>query len=135
MTKAPSVGVGVLVTCGGRILLLRQINAHEVVSWSIHGWHLEIGENPEACIICETKDETSPVIGKVHFLASFYSWFPHENLSLIYKNNLLTSVCEMVGNMEVFKTLTKFSSFYQIRRPMPPSAVLPRQLYRTRARC
>jgi 8-oxo-dGTP diphosphatase len=58
MPEDPRVGVGVIVTKGERILLIKRKGVHGRGMWSTPGGHLEYGESPEACAIRETKEET-----------------------------------------------------------------------------
>lgn len=65
----PRVGVGVIVTRGDRILLIRRQGAHGAGTWSPPGGHLDYGEAPEACGIRETREETGVEVADVRFLA------------------------------------------------------------------
>jgi len=58
MPENPRIGVGVIVTMGERILLIKRQGMHGQGTWSTPGGHLEYGESPEACAIRETKEET-----------------------------------------------------------------------------
>jgi hypothetical protein len=51
LSKTPRVGVGIIITKGNQVLLLRRHNAHGAGSWSTPGGHLDFGESPEACAI------------------------------------------------------------------------------------
>ena len=69
MQKAPSVGVGIIITKGEEVLLLKRKNVHGAGSWSTPGGHLEFGESLEECAIRETKEETGVSITDVKFRA------------------------------------------------------------------
>jgi len=69
MSQAPRVGVGVIITRGARVLLLRRLNVHGAGSWSTPGGHLDFGESPEECAIREVKEETNVEIADVRFRA------------------------------------------------------------------
>jgi len=58
MPENPRVGVGVIVTRGDRVLLIRRVGVYGQGTWSTPGGHLEYGESPGACAIRETKEET-----------------------------------------------------------------------------
>lgn len=60
--KGPLVGVGVLVTRNGRLLLGKRRNSHGDGTWSPPGGHLEAGESPEDCARRETLEETGLAI-------------------------------------------------------------------------
>jgi 8-oxo-dGTP diphosphatase len=65
----PQVGVAVIVTQDGRVLLLKRRGSHGEGTWAPPGGHLEFGESLEACAMRETHEETGLVIGTVHFVA------------------------------------------------------------------
>lgn len=69
MRKAPSVGVGTIITKGEEVLLLKRKRVHGAGSWSTPGGHLEFGESLEECAIRETKEETGVSITDVKFRA------------------------------------------------------------------
>lgn len=69
MQKAPSVGVGIIVTKGEEVLLLKRKNVHGAGSWSTPGGHLEFGESLEQCAIREANEETGVSITDVKFRA------------------------------------------------------------------
>ncbi len=78
MLERPGVGVGVIVTKGGKVLLLRRKNAHGSGSWSTPGGHLDFGEAPEDCAAREVKEETSIEIAGVEFRAVTNDFFEAE---------------------------------------------------------
>jgi 8-oxo-dGTP diphosphatase len=57
-SKAPLVGVGVIVMRDDLILLGQRIGAHGAGTWALPGGHLEFGETPEQCAIREVREET-----------------------------------------------------------------------------
>lgn len=65
----PLVGIGVIVTSEGRVLLLKRQGSHGEGTWAPPGGHLEYGESIEECARRETLEETGVVIGNVRFLA------------------------------------------------------------------
>ena len=69
MQKVPSVGVGIIITRGEEVLLLKRKDVHGAGSWSTPGGHLEFGESPEECAIREAKEETGVSITDVEFRA------------------------------------------------------------------
>jgi 8-oxo-dGTP diphosphatase len=69
MPESPRVGVGVIITRGKQVLLLKRKNAHGAGSWSPPGGHLEFGESPEECAIREAKEETGLDVTDVKFKA------------------------------------------------------------------
>jgi 8-oxo-dGTP diphosphatase len=68
MPENPRVGVGVIVTKGDRVLLIKRRGVHGQGTWSTPGGHLEYGESPEACATRETKEETGVDIANVRAL-------------------------------------------------------------------
>ncbi len=69
MSQPPSVGVGVIVTLGSQVLMIRRQNAHGSGTWSTPGGHLEYGETPEACAEREVFEETGVTIKDIRFKA------------------------------------------------------------------
>jgi 8-oxo-dGTP diphosphatase len=60
-----SVGVGVLIVRGGRVLLGVRRGSHGAGTWAPPGGHLEFGETPEACARREAAEETGLALGAV----------------------------------------------------------------------
>lgn len=58
MKARPKVGVGVLITRNGKILVGKRLSAHGSGHWQIPGGHLEHGESFEAAAIREAREET-----------------------------------------------------------------------------
>lgn len=69
MSETPRVGVGVIVTREGQILLLKRKNSHGSGCWSTPGGHLDFGESAEECAIRETREETAVDVGAPRFRA------------------------------------------------------------------
>lgn len=69
MPESPRVGVGVIITRGEEVLLLRRRNVHGSGYWSTPGGYLDFGESPEACALREVKEETGLDITNVTFRA------------------------------------------------------------------
>lgn len=77
-TTFPMVGVGVICSRNGKVLLLHRAHAHGAGSWSMPGGHLEFGETPEDCALREMLEETG--VHGVHprFVALTNDIFPKE---------------------------------------------------------
>jgi 8-oxo-dGTP diphosphatase len=54
----PVVGIGAVIVGEGKIVLIKRGNEPSKGKWSIPGGHVELGENLEAAVIRETKEET-----------------------------------------------------------------------------
>ena len=54
----PVVGVGIVIVDAGKLVLIKRGNEPSKGKWSIPGGHVELGENLEAAVIRETKEET-----------------------------------------------------------------------------
>ncbi len=67
MPQTPLVGVGVLITKNGRLLLIRRRGAHGVGTWSPPGGHLDFGEAPEVCAAREAREETGVIVDDLKF--------------------------------------------------------------------
>lgn len=57
MDERPRVGVGVIITKGKKVLLLKRKNAHGDGSWAFVGGHLEFNEKLETCARREVFEE------------------------------------------------------------------------------
>ncbi len=69
LVARPGVGVGVIVTKGDQVLLMRRMNSHGDGTWSMPGGHLEYGESPEQCAVREVLEETGVMIADIAFRA------------------------------------------------------------------
>ncbi|HZR45004.1 MAG TPA: NUDIX domain-containing protein [Ktedonobacteraceae bacterium] len=69
MLQRPQVGVGVIVTKGNQVLLMKRRNSHGDGTWSPPGGHLEYGEAIEECAIRETLEETGVKVTDITFRA------------------------------------------------------------------
>ncbi len=58
MNQRPLIGIGVIISRKGKILLGKRRNAHGEGTWCCPGGHLEYGESLEACARRETREET-----------------------------------------------------------------------------
>ncbi len=65
--RRPGVGIGVVVTRGREVLLVRRRH-HGAGSWSTPGGYLDPGEGFEACAAREVREETGIVVGDIAFL-------------------------------------------------------------------
>ena len=66
--ERPGVGVGVIVTRGREVLLVKRRH-HGAGSWSTPGGYIDRGESFEACAARETLEETGVRVGDVEFRA------------------------------------------------------------------
>ncbi len=66
--RRPGVGVGVVVTRGNEVLLVRRRH-HGAGSWSTPGGYVDPGESFEGCAAREVLEETGVVVDDVAFLA------------------------------------------------------------------
>jgi 8-oxo-dGTP diphosphatase len=83
MPEHPRVGVGVIVTRGDQVLLIKRKGAHGQGTWSTPGGHLEVGESPEACAARETMEETGVRITNVRALGFTNDLFEESGLHYI----------------------------------------------------
>lgn len=67
--NGPRIGVGVVITRGDEILLMRRSGRHGPGTWSTPGGHLEPGESLEECCAREALEETGIEVGDVRFRA------------------------------------------------------------------
>ena len=58
MNQRPLIGIGVIISRNGTILLGKRRNAHGEGTWCCPGGHLEYGESLEACARREVMEET-----------------------------------------------------------------------------
>ncbi len=65
--RRPGVGVGVVMTRGSEVLLVRRRH-HGAGSWSTPGGYVDPGESFEGCAAREVLEETGVVVGDVVFL-------------------------------------------------------------------
>lgn len=56
--QRPKIGIGVIVSKDGKILLGKRKGAHGAGQWSCPGGHLEFGETPHDCASRELAEET-----------------------------------------------------------------------------
>ena len=80
LTMRPLVGVGVIVTKGNQVLLLRRRSSHGDGTWSVPRGHLEYGEALEACAIREVKEEVGVTITDLAFRAVTNDLFEAERM-------------------------------------------------------
>lgn len=72
----PRVGLGVIVTRGSEVLLVRRRNVHGDGTWSTPGGHIDFGETPEDCASREVFEETGVTISDIAFRAMTNDVFP-----------------------------------------------------------
>lgn len=77
-TALPRVGVGVLITEAGRVLLIHRRGAHGAGTWSPPGGHLDFGETPEACARREAFEETGVTVADLRFRGVTNDYFAAE---------------------------------------------------------
>ena len=64
----PVVGIGAVIVGEGKIVLIKRGNDPSKGKWSIPGGHVELGENLEAAVIRETKEETCLDVDNPRFI-------------------------------------------------------------------
>lgn len=74
----PLVGIGVVVSRRGKILLGRRRASHGAGCWSLPGGHLEFGETPQECARREVLEETGLTLTRVNVGPWVNSMFEHE---------------------------------------------------------
>ncbi len=77
MTR-PRVGVGCIVRRGGEVLLVQRRGAHGEGTWSSPGGNLDFGEEPAACAVRESQEETGVEVGTPRFVGVTNDVFDHE---------------------------------------------------------
>ena len=65
----PKVGVAVVITRGGQVLLIQRRGAHGAGTWAVPGGHLDYGETPEQCAAREALEEVGLRVEKLRFFA------------------------------------------------------------------
>lgn len=73
------VGVGVLITRGDRLLLMKRSGSHGADTWSPPGGHLDFGETPEQCGIREVYEEVGLRLPALRFRAITNDFFVEEH--------------------------------------------------------
>lgn len=61
----PRVGVAVIITNAGNVLLGLRISSHGAGTWQFPGGHLEFGESIEDCARREVREETGLELGNL----------------------------------------------------------------------
>ncbi len=78
MTARPSVGVGVVVTRGDHVLLVRRRWPPGAGTWSTPGGYLDYGETPAECAVREAAEETGVRVESPRFVAVTNDLFPED---------------------------------------------------------
>lgn len=78
MSHHPRIGVGIIISKGNEILLVRRASVHGSGSWSTPGGHLDHGETLEECAAREAVEETGVEVTNVRFRAITNDVFPDE---------------------------------------------------------
>ncbi len=77
------IGVGVLITAEGRLLLGKRKGSHGAGSWALPGGHLEAGESVASCAIRETAEETGIRVADVRHVDFTNDLFEEEGRQYI----------------------------------------------------
>ena len=64
----PIVGVGAVIVCQGKIILIKRGNQPSRGKWTIPGGLVELGESPEEAVIREALEETCLEVVKPHLI-------------------------------------------------------------------
>ncbi len=81
--KYPQVGIGVIITKGDQVLLVKRKGSHGDSTWSMPGGHLEFGESLEECAVREVKEEVAVIIADIAFRAITNDLFETERLHYV----------------------------------------------------
>ena len=81
--KCPQVGVGVIITRGDQVLLMKRKGSHGDGTWSTVGGHLEFGESLEECAVREVKEEVAITITDIAFRAVTNDLFETEKMHYV----------------------------------------------------
>lgn len=76
--RRPYVGVGIIISKGKQVLLIRRSNALGEGTWSPPGGHLTYGESHQQCAIREAQEETGVTITNPIFRAITNDVFEEE---------------------------------------------------------
>ena len=69
MNQKPQVGIAMILTKDGKVLLMKRKGSHGKGTWSTPGGHLEFGETLEECAAREAKEEVGVDVIDVRFRA------------------------------------------------------------------
>ena len=69
LKKYPQVGIGIIITKGDQVLLMKRKGSYGDGTWSTTGGHLEFGESLEECAIREVREEVAVTITDITFRA------------------------------------------------------------------
>jgi len=79
MYNIPRVGVGVVISKNGKVLLGKRKSEHGLGQWGFPGGHLEFGETPEECARRETFEETGLIVTNIRPLTYTNDFFTQTN--------------------------------------------------------
>lgn len=82
-TLRPRVGLGVIITKGNQVLLVKRKHSHGHGTWSVPGGHLEYGELLEVCATREVQEEVGVTITDLAFRAVTNDLFEAERLHYV----------------------------------------------------
>jgi 8-oxo-dGTP diphosphatase len=82
-TKCPQVGIGVIITKGDQVLLMKRKGSHGDGTWSVTGGHLEYGESLEECAMREVQEEVAVIITNIAFRAITNDLFETERMHYV----------------------------------------------------
>lgn len=78
MESQPRIGVGIIISRGDEILLVRRASVHGSGTWSTPGGHLDHGERLEECAAREALEETGVEVTDIRFRAITNDLFEDE---------------------------------------------------------
>ena len=93
MELRPRVGVGVVIRHQGKVLLGKRRGSHGEGTWALPGGHLEFGEELEACVRREIREETNLEVEIIHFGTITNDIFEHEDRHYV----TIFMVCDYAG--------------------------------------
>lgn len=95
--KLPLVGVGAVIVCEGRVLLIKRGHAPLLGEWSIPGGLLELGEAVRQGAEREAVEETGLQVRATELLGVFDRVIPDQSQRTLYHYVLVDFLCEVVS--------------------------------------